>query len=137
MCIGNQMYNLPDELIKVVKDFVIFKPTIKHELKRAVDLWCEDKAAAKAKYGDISIWDTSLIIDMERLFYDKHSFNDDINDWDVSNVLSMDGMFWDARAFNQSLDKWNVSKVTNMWGMYRRSRICGECFEGPAYLTIH
>jgi len=50
--ISNQMDSLPTELIQIVRDFLIFKPTIKHELKQAVDLWCDDKDAAKAKYGE-------------------------------------------------------------------------------------
>ena len=80
------MDNLSNELINIIKDYIIFKPKTKDELQEAVDLWCENKEEALNKYGHISNWDTSLITDMINLFVDKHNFNDNINNWDVSNV---------------------------------------------------
>ena len=68
-------------------------------------------------------WDTSLVTDMDSLFYDHacidpkpcaYSFNADISNWDVGNVINMRYMFRHAQSFNQDLSKWNVSSVTNM-----------------------
>ena len=38
-----------------------------------------DEATALATYGDISVWDVSLITDMTSLFQDKNFFNSDIS----------------------------------------------------------
>ena len=106
-----------------------FKPTTKEELKNAVNLWCVDRESALKKYGDISIWDTSLITDMAHLFEDKNEFNDPINDWDVSNVTDMMYMFTHATKFNQPLDKWNTSKVDDMSSMFASA----HAFNQPPY----
>lgn len=36
----------------------------------------------------------------------------DISDWDVSNVIEMEYMFYDCKSFNQDLSGWNVRKVS-------------------------
>ena len=78
-------YNLfPRELAEKIVDMSIFKPKTNDELKEAVNLWCSNKEEAINKYGQISIWDTSLITDMSYLFYSKDDFNDNISNWNVS-----------------------------------------------------
>ena len=56
------------------------------ELQTAVSSWCSDEAAAEAKYGHISTWDTGRVTSMYRLFYShcstKRTFNADISAWD-------------------------------------------------------
>ena len=69
----------------------------------AVELWCDDPAAAKAQYGPIASWDTSEITDMWGLFRNKANFNDDISRWDVSSVTYMSSMFEGATSFNVDL----------------------------------
>ena len=109
---------LPNEIENVIKDYIIFKPITKDELKEAVDLWCDDKEEALSRYGNISIWDTSLITDMSELFNEAVDFNDNINNWNVSNVTDMVHMFSEASSFNQPLDSWDVSSVTDMGEMF-------------------
>jgi len=46
------------------------------------------------KYGHISDWDTSLVVDMSSLFDSKTIFNGNISDWNVSNVKNMESMFF-------------------------------------------
>jgi hypothetical protein len=99
-------------------DMVMRQPFNNGSLKEAVKLWCENKVAAVAKYGDISTWDTSQVTSMKHLFNDCKSFNDRIGSWDVSHVTDMLGMFGNATCFNQSLESWNVSEVTSMYGMF-------------------
>ncbi len=79
-------------------------------LLEAVALWCDDRAAALARYGPIGEWDTGGVTDMRDLFAGKGGFNDDIGGWDVSNVRDMHNMFLNAVAFNQPLHTWKVSK---------------------------
>ena len=65
---------------------------------------------------------TTLITEMDSLFFENESFNQDISYWDVSNVTNMSWMFHGASSFNQPLNKWNVSNVTNMsWMFYGAS----------------
>jgi surface protein len=94
------------------------QPFTNASLKEAVKLWCEDKPAADANFGDISVWNTSEVTSMRELFKGRKDFNDPVGNWDVSNVTDMSSMFYYASSFNQSLDSWNVSKVTTMFGMF-------------------
>jgi surface protein len=94
------------------------QPFTNASLKEAVKLWCENKSAAVANFGDISTWNTSQVTSMRELYKGCSNFNDPIGNWDVSNVTDMYLMFFCAASFNQSLDSWNVSKVTTMFGMF-------------------
>ncbi len=80
---------------------------------------------ATLKYGHISKWNTSLVTDMNKLFYDKSDFNDDISKWDVSNVTNMSHMFCNT-SFNGDISGWNVSSVTNMRSMFTNCPIPEE-----------
>lgn len=121
------MEGLPDELKNIIKDYLIFKPKNKEELRKAVDLWCDNKEEGIKKYGDISIWNTSLIVDMSNLFINKYNFNDNISNWDVSSVTDMSYMFNEAWAFNQPLDLWDVTSETNTDGMFDYAKLSQRC----------
>ena len=84
---------LPEPLIGIIESYTIFKPTSREELDEAIELWFKNKDEAIEKYGIIGTWNTCLITDMSKLFYDREDFNEDISDWDVSNVTTMDIMF--------------------------------------------
>ena len=67
-------------------------------------------------------WDcicTSLVDNMDGLFEDATTFNQDISSWDTSNVIRMNTMFKNATAFNQNIGSWTVSKVQYMGSMFR------------------
>src|SRR6056300_1070312 len=61
---------------------------------------------------DISHWDTSSVTSMAKLFKGCESFNQNINYWDVSNVTNMFETFYATFKFNQNLNNWDVSNVT-------------------------
>lgn len=73
-------------------------------------------------YGPISLWNTSQITSMARLFENKIKFNEDISHWDTSNVLDMNSMFFFALSFNQDLSKWDTSRVVNMSKMFHTAK---------------
>merc|ERR1711965_346620 len=72
-------------------------------IRTAVDAWLADATAAEATYGHISTWETGGVTDMEELFEDASSFNEDIGEWDISGVTTMEDMFRGASAFDQDL----------------------------------
>lgn len=67
---------------------------------------------------DIGSWNVSSVTDMSYMFANSTTFNNggmsSINGWDVSNVVNMQGMFQDSTAFNKNIGSWNVSNVTNL-----------------------
>ena len=88
------------------------------ELRKAVKLWLRDESKAITKYGHISLWDTSNVTDMSKMFNGTTNFNHDISKWDTSNVTNMRCMFFEARKFNQYIGNWDTSNVTNMSQMF-------------------
>jgi surface protein len=106
----------------------------------AAYLWVSDNAAALDAYGDISLWDTSSVTNMEGLFYGLDTFNDDISQWDTSQVTSMSFMFgsdfeydeWgfpiclSSSSFNGDVSQWDTSSVADMYGMF----LCATSFNG-------
>ena len=87
----------------------------------AVNMWSEDPAAAKAKYGPIASWDTSGITNMVYLFIRKKDFNEDISRWNVSNVVHMDSLFEWATSFNGDLSSWHIGQVESMESMFEHA----------------
>ena len=76
----------------------------------------------KDKSKDDVDWDcvcTSLVDNMDGLFENATTFNQDISSWDTSNVIRMNTMFKNATAFNQNIGSWTVSKVQYMGSMFR------------------
>ena len=106
-----------------------FKPSTKEELQQAVDEWCNNNNIAINKYGNINEWNTSLITNMDNLFYEKDKFNDPIGNWDVSNVTTMKDMFFKAVKFNQSLDSWDVRNVRSMQSMFSHTKYFNQPLE--------
>jgi len=90
----------------------------KSELEVAVDLWQINVKSALSQYGEMDVWDVSLISNMNRLFYNKQLFNADLSRWNVAAVTDMGFMFSNARAFNSNISDWNTSKVTHMLDMF-------------------
>ena len=89
-------------------------------------------------YGQIEIWDTQLVTDMSNAFNGKGTVNYDISRWNTSKVINMEKMFENAFIFNQSIDTntvkshpnpvitlpyiaWDVSGVQNMEGMFNNA----------------
>ena len=93
------------------------------DLETAVRIWVTNRSEALTTYGHISMWDVSLINEMDDLFLNKSTFNDNISNWDVSNVNAMGNMFKGCNSFNQPIENWDVSKVTRMNNMFEDAHV--------------
>tara|TARA_Y100000994_G_scaffold45842_2_gene36003 strand:+ start:12172 stop:23358 length:11187 start_codon:yes stop_codon:yes gene_type:complete len=91
-------------------------PLTDSNIQTAVDSALNNGNSLDEYGGHISDWDVSQVSNMQSLFRDKTSFNEDISNWNVSNVVNMQYMF-SQTSFNQPLNNWNVSKVTKMDNM--------------------
>ncbi len=67
---------------------------------------------------DIWNWDTSNVTALNYTFRRAFVFNQNLNHWDTSKVTSMAGTFLQGNVFNQPLNNWNTSKVTQMSDMF-------------------
>jgi surface protein len=81
---------------------------------------------------NISLWDTSKVLDMAVMFGGAKKFNNGqradkfkalayipgSNVWKTSGVTTMNGMFSEATAFNQDISSWDTSGVLDMNGMF-------------------
>ena len=74
--------------------------------------------------GDISKWDVSKVEDMCYMFYESE-FNGDISKWDVSNVENMHMMFYNSK-FTGNISEWDVSNVKDMEGLFYSSKFNGD-----------
>ena len=71
--------------------------------------------------SDISFWDTSNVTNFKRMFGNNQFFNQDIGNWSTSSVTNMEGMFSGANTFNQNIGDWDTSSVTSMLGMFNNT----------------
>ena len=97
-------------------------------LRAKLMLWCSDGETAEARYGHISVWNTSGVTDMSSLgrtwdgsaVVETHcgtwdSFNEDLSHWDTSS-MTMDRMFYTANSFNGDVSNFDTAL-----------RICKRC----------
>ena len=102
--------------------FTEFSSTVfnNNTLRTAVNEWTNSNYVYNAlyKYGPIADWDTSQVTDMNELFKDKNTFNEDLSLWDTGNVTNMTGMFIDCYDFSQDIRAWNVSETTTLTNMF-------------------
>jgi len=78
----------------------------------------EDQVGTNVSEFDLANADTSNVENMNSMFYEAQSFNQDISGWDTSNVENMFGMFGVAVSFNQDISGWDTSNVENMGSMF-------------------
>ena len=109
---------LPRQLTLIVLAHLITPATATYvaddtDISGACADWCADPTAAETTHGHVGTWDTSEVTNMEKLFYDCKTFNEDISAWNTGKVTSMHGLFW-RTAFNQPLESWDVSSVKDM-----------------------
>lgn len=89
-------------------------------LTAAIDKTETDPSFSLQKYGEMSTWDISRVIDMSFAFASWQLFNYNISTWDMGLVTNMDSMFLNT-VFNQDISNWNVGAVTNVDSMFEGS----------------
>jgi hypothetical protein len=99
----------------------------------AVTAWVTNPTTATATYGPICAWDTSAVINMGQLFYNKPAFNADIVNWNVLRVADLSEAFHGASAFTANIGAWTVSAVTNMAGAFEGAAAFNANLAGRAH----
>eukprot|EP00808_Paulinella_micropora_P022052 g61439.t1 len=56
----------------------------------------------------------AYVYEMEVMFFEDTSSNQNLNAWDISQVVDMRYMFFFASSFRQNLSSWNTSQVGSM-----------------------
>ena len=69
--------------------------------------------------ADLSLWDTSRVISMDKMFEFARSFKGEVSHWDTSQVTSTAATFLLASSFNGDLSHWDTSHVTNLESMFQ------------------
>ena len=85
---------------------------------------------------DIGHWDVSSVTTMFQMFNVALAFDQDIGSWDVSNVMSMNRMFQAADSFDQDIGSWDVSSVTDMDGMFFQAMVFNQDLSGWCVSSI-
>ena len=123
--------DIPVELRLQIKQFFALPiPLYERAIYNAADMWNdegESREVCSLLYGHISLWDTSRVTKMDRLFQYQTQFNENIQHWNVSNVIDMECMFHGATTFNQPLNNWDIGKVDVMDAMFAEAK----CFNQP------
>lgn len=78
---------------------------------------------------NISNWDMSGAIFLNRFFLDCRAFNQPLNTWNVSTVKYFNEMFIGARSFNQPIGNWNVGAGKTFIGMFKDARAFNQPIE--------
>ena len=72
----------------------------------------------RAKFLDLSRFNTSNILDMSAMFGNCKAQSIDLSNFNTSNVTNMNGMFSKCQAQSLDLSSFDTSKVTNMHCMF-------------------
>jgi len=76
--------------------------------------------------GCINAWNTKKVTNMDSLFSNKNTFNENIAGWNVSRVTSMQWMFEYASMFNQDVSGWDISRVVYMTEMFHSAKVFNQ-----------
>ena len=104
--------------------FTINSLVSKSYLQRAVSTWISGDTTT---YGPINDWNTKLITDMSGLFEDTN-FNDDISNWETSSVINMDKMFKNNPSFNKSINNWDLNSLQSANQMFKNTTSIDQKF---------
>jgi len=128
---------LLSNLTSKINNFSISSETVTYEsitddnIHYVVSSWMQyDKDTVKNIYGDISVWDTSSVTDMNDLFITYDKVNEDISKWNTSSVTDMSHMFSNVGDIKVDISRWNTSKVTNMSGMFKNTKYMSQAIYG-------
>ncbi|GMI29251.1 hypothetical protein TeGR_g6287, partial [Tetraparma gracilis] len=85
----------------------------------AVHQWFDDPERTERTHGHINDWMVKNVTNMNKLFENRATFQDDISSWDVSSVTRMDYIFSGCPVFNSPLRLWATSNVTSARGAFQ------------------
>lgn len=113
---GKKCFESNQELKDAVDSYLLDKTneTLGEIYGLPIGIWC-------VKY----VQDFSFVFALDRndnISDLMREFNDDISGWDVSSAVNLDRMFRGLEWFDQDLNSWNVSNVKSMKGTFAFTR---------------
>ncbi len=85
--------------------------------------------------NDIGAWDTGSVTNMQSMFSFSY-FNQNIGSWDTSQVTNFNGMFKFNGAFNQPIGNWDTSSAINMDSMFQDVQAFNQDLSGWCVTNI-
>ena len=103
---------------------------------------CENFGASSG-FGVMPDWNVRHVADMRGAFKDRSTFNGDITLWDTRSVTNMESMFQNAIAFARGIGSWRgVAASTPQINMFRNTSAfldkfsCKNIYSGPAQTCV-
>ena len=129
-----RIYDYEPEIYNQIKGYLFYQFKSNKELRRVVSIIFYHQTKNNRKmikinrirmeyinfYGPMTLWNTSQITDMSRLFQNMklHNIKENcIKNWDISKVENMEEMFQNS-SLSQDLSCWDLSKVKNINRMF-------------------
>ena len=124
----NKIYDYESSLYNIIKSQIFYKLKDNDEIRIAVKLWLNNEKEALELYGHISLWDTSRITDMRKLFCWVKEFNDDIA---KKSWIEQPGMEWEVLNSSEVENLEPALKTANkknkiVGGIYTKSDASGD-----------
>ena len=76
-------------IVSALASAAALTPITNANIKNAASEWVSNPSDATVKYGNITDWKTGDVTDMDALFMNAASFDEDLSKWDMSNVTTV------------------------------------------------
>ena len=77
---------------------------------------------------DVSGWNTSNVVTMEKMFGGAQAANPEVGAWDTSSLTNVTDMFLEASAARPDFSSWDVASIESFGGFLRGSEITVESY---------
>jgi len=118
----NEIYELTEKFkVKNNKEYLVFYLEGIDKITDASEMFRDCRLLINL--DDISKWDTSNIINMNRMFMNCESLSfPDISKWNLVNVINIEYMFYGCKFLKElpDLSAWNTNNIINMSHLFQK-----------------